>query len=138
MTSPTTDEHNPLVSITEFADDGKLQIIHRYGGGGFSIAKQPYEGSQLVSMRKTTGWAVTHSDDITFESLKPLIETENPPELILFGLGETPTTHLPEIRTQLHALNIKMDVMSTAAACRTWNILLTEGRRAAAAILAID
>ena len=108
MTSPTTDEHNPLVSITEFADDGKLQIIHRYGGGGFSIAKQPYEGSQLVSMRKTTGWAVTHSDDITFESLKPLIETENPPELILFGLGETPMTHLPEIRTQLHALNIKI------------------------------
>jgi len=36
---PNTDQHNPLVSIKEFSDDGKLQIVHAYGNGGFRIAK---------------------------------------------------------------------------------------------------
>ena len=134
MTSPTTDEHNPAVSITEFADDGKLQIIHRWCGG-FSIAKQPYEAKLVHAQNHRL--AVTHSDDITFESLKPLIETENPPELILFWLGETPTTHLPEIRTQLHALNIKMDIYEYGLRHAEPEYPATEGR-AAAAILAID
>lgn len=138
MASHTTDKHNPLVSIQEFTDDGKLQIIHSYGGGGFRIAKQPYVGSQLVQLRQTISWDVKSIDEISFDSLAPLLDTSSQPEIILFGLGETPSTHLPQIRSELHKLNIKMDVMSTAAACRTWNVLLTEGRLAAAAILAID
>ncbi len=133
---PTTDLNNPLVSIKEFSDDGKLQIVHAYGNGGFRIAKQPYQGHQLVAMRQTFTWDVGSAEDITLESLNPLIEMA--PELILFGLGEIATSHLPDIRTALAEHQIKMDVMNTAAACRTWNVLLTEGRKAAAALIAIE
>ena len=133
---PTTDLNNPLVSIKEFSDDGKLQIVHAYGNGGFRIAKQPYQGHQLVAMRQTFTWDVGSAEDITLESLNPLIEMA--PELILFGLGEIATSHLPDIRTALAEQQIKMDVMNTAAACRTWNVLLTEGRKAAAALIAIE
>lgn len=138
MNENTTDKHNPLVSIKEFADDGKLQIIHAYGNGGFRIAKQPYTGSQLVFLRQTISWDAQTIEDITIASLQPIIEAEMRPEIVLFGLGETQMSHLPDIRAELHKFDIKMDVMSTPAACRTWNVLLTEGRLAAAAILAID
>ena len=133
---PTTDLNNPLVSIKEFSDDGKLQIVHAYGNGGFRIAKQPYQGHQLVAMRQTFTWDVGSAEDITLESLNPLIEMA--PELILFGLGDIATRHLTDIRTALAEHQIKMDVMNTAAACRTWNVLLTEGRKAAAALIAIE
>jgi len=133
---PNTDQHNPLVSIKEFSDDGKLQIVHAYGNGGFRIAKQPYSGHQLVFMRQTLSWDISSPDDITISSLQPIIEAQ--PELILFGLGEIATSHLPEIRAALAEHHIKMDVMNTPAACRTWNVLLTEGRKAAAALVAID
>ncbi|MGB2302898.1 MAG: Mth938-like domain-containing protein, partial [Candidatus Puniceispirillaceae bacterium] len=60
------------------------------------------------------------------------------PEIILFGLGDVATSHLPDIRSALASHQIKMDVMNTPAACRTWNVLLTEGRKAAAALVAIE
>ena len=133
---PNTDQHNPLVAIKEFADDGKLQIVHAYGNGGFRIAKQPFEGHQLVMMRQTISWQITSVADISIDSLQPVIDAQ--PEIILFGLGDVATSHLPEIRSALASYQIKMDVMNTPAACRTWNVLLTEGRKAAAALVAIE
>ena len=133
---PNTDQHNPLVAIKEFADDGKLQIVHAYGNGGFRIAKQPFEGHQLVMMRQTISWQIASVADISIDSLQPVIDEQ--PEIILFGLGGVATSHLPEIRSALASHQIKMDVMNTPAACRTWNVLLTEGRKAAAALVAIE
>ena len=45
---------------------------------------------------------------------------------------------LPELQVQLHEKGVNLEIMSTPAACRTWNVLLTEGRNAAVALLAID
>ena len=53
------------------------------------------------------------------------------------GLGEAPMGLLPELQVALHEQGVSLEIMSTAAACRTWNVLLSEGRHAAVALLAI-
>ena len=59
-------------------------------------------------------------------------------DLLVLGLGEYPQSHLPDIASALRNEGIKLEVMSTAAAYWTWNVLLTEGRTAAAGLLAVE
>jgi uncharacterized protein len=69
MTQNTTDKHNPLVSVQEFPDDGKLQIIHGYGNGQFRIAGQSYHGAQFIFPRLTLGWQINSLADIRGEQI---------------------------------------------------------------------
>ena len=56
-------------------------------------------------------------------------------EVLLFGTGRRQRFPLPALLQALIASRIGVEVMDTAAACRTYNILVTEGRRVAAALL---
>jgi uncharacterized protein len=60
------------------------------------------------------------------------------PDLLLLGLGEAPMTNLPVLGKALSQEGVRLEVMSTPAACRTWNVMVSEGRSAAAGLLAID
>ena len=137
MSRPTTDEHNPLVSVQEFPTDNQLQVINSYGGGGFRIAKQMASGSQFVFPRQTTDWPVSSEADICIEDILARLEGRET-DLLVLGLGERPQSPLPELAAALREKGVKLEVMSTAAACRTWNVLLTEGRAVAAGLLATD
>lgn len=80
-------------------------------------------------------WNVKTIDDINEASLQVIFDLE--PELILFGTGNT-QIFLPA-STQAHFFrqNIGFEVMTTDAACRTFNVLATEGRQVVAALLPI-
>ena len=149
MAENTTDKHNPLVSVQEFPDDGKLQIIHSYGGGQFRIAGQTYHGSQFVLPRLTLGWPVTTIQDISSVNITAILENNRTSplsegevgqrtELVILGVGARADSNLPELARALKQLDIRLEVMTTAAACRTWNVLLTEGRAAAVGLLPVD
>lgn len=60
------------------------------------------------------------------------------PEIVLFGTGNRLCFPATEITAPLNARNIGVEVMDTAAACRSFSILAAEGRRVAAALLMID
>ncbi len=137
MSEHTTDRHNPLVSVKEFPDDGQLQIINSYGKGGFRIAKKSVSGAQFVFQRQTMAWPVMTERDISADDLLSRLQ-ETDIDLLVLGLGERPQSHLPVIASALRDKGIKLEVMSTAAACRTWNVLLTEGRAAAVGLLAVE
>ena len=137
MSEHTTKQHNPLISIKEFPDNGQLQIINSYGKGGFRIAKQSVIGAQFVFQRQTMDWPVTTERDISADDLLSRLR-ETDIDLLVLGLGVRPQSHLPDIASALRDKGLKLEVMSTAAACRTWNVLLTEGRAAAAGLLAIE
>ena len=137
MSEHTTDRHNPLVSVKEFPDDGRLQIINSYGKGGFRIAKKSVIGAQFVLQRHTLAWPVRTEQDISADDLLSLLQ-DTDVDLLVLGLGECPQSHLPDISSALRDKGIKLEVMSTAAACRTWNVLLTEDRKAAAGLLALE
>ena len=137
MADKTTDTYNPMVTIHDFPDDGKLQIIHGYGEGQFRIAGAQYFGAQFILPRQTLSWSVKTLSDITAENIVKMVEN-TPIELVILGVGARADSHLPKIARALQAHQIRLEVMTTPAACRTWNVLLTEGRSAAAGLLPVD
>jgi uncharacterized protein len=137
VSRPTTDKHNPLVSVQEFPTDNQLQVINSYGDGGFRIAKQSVTGSQFVFPRQTADWPVSAEADIDSDDILARLKGTGT-VLLLLGLGERPQSPLPELAVALREQGIKLEVMSTSAACRTWNVLLTEGRAVAAGLIATD
>ena len=126
-----------VVDMRDFQGDGQLTLIHGYGGGGFRIAKEPYEGDQILLPRTRFDWSAPAWDKITMDDLAPIFIDALPP-LLIMGLGDAPQGLLPELQVALSEKGISMEIMSTPAACRTWNVLLSEGRHAALAMLAID
>ena len=122
--TPTTPEHR--------------QVIESYGGGGFRVAGQVYQGSVLVIPQRTLAWPVARFDDITLESLAPVIAAAVELEILLLGCG--PQLCLPpqDLCAALRGHGLVVEPMDTGAACRTYNVLVSEGRPVAAALIAVD
>ena len=60
-----------------------------------------------------------------------------PPPLLILGVGEAPMHPFFELGNALRGHGVAFELLSTAAACRTWNVLMSEGRSAAAALVAL-
>ena len=126
-----------IVDIKELEGYGKLTIVHSYGNNGFRIAKEGYDGSQLLLPRMRFDWNPPDWQDITIKDLSPILAEDPIPPLLIMGLGEAPQGLLPQLQAELHQKGVSLEIMSTPAACRTWNVLLSEWRHAAVALLAI-
>lgn len=107
-------------------------LISRYGGGGFVVGEQRHEGNLLVS-----ALGVFPLEGITAQALAVLLDSEQPPELILLGTGVQMQPLSADIKHALDQRQIAYDMMDTGAACRTFNILLAEQRRVAALLIAV-
>lgn len=112
------------------------QLIQRYGSGAFTIAGKEYKGSVLVLPERTCAWDVAGFDAISEASLAPVLQTP-PPEILVVGSGATQGFFSPELRARLRGLGVAVECMDTGAACRTFNILMSEDRKVAAALLAV-
>jgi uncharacterized protein len=121
----------------ERVDLSGLAVVTGYGEGAFRVAGKRYEGSLLVGGEVLHLWPVTDAGAITIESLAPLLETAEPPDLILFGTGRTARLLPPEVDRALKARGIAAEAMDTGAACRTYSFLTMEGRRVAGALIAL-
>lgn len=121
------------------------QIINSYGDGGFRVSNQRFDGAILVTPLQTLPWVNgQHTDKLSalpedaFHALFPIHETETGRiELLLIGAGVSPQFLPPSHRDALKERGIAIDVMDTGAACRTYNVLLLEDRRVAAALLPV-
>lgn len=113
-----------------------LQLIHGYGDGGFRVTGTRYNGDMLLLPRLAQTWAHPGLDALMFADLAPLLG-EVPPPLFLLGVGDAPTRQYLELGADLKANGISLELMSTAAACRTWNVLMSEGRDAAVGLIAL-
>ena len=123
------------MELTRITVEGR-QLIQAYRGGGFTIAGVRHAGSVLVLPERTLPWAVCDLPGLTVESLAPITET---PEVEILILGCGPRFALPsaELRQAVRAHGIVIEAMDTRAACRTFNVLLAEDRRVAAALIAL-
>ena len=124
------------IEIKGFESDSELQIVHGYGNNSFRVTNQRYLGDLLLLPRLTREWRCPEITRLCFADLKPLLGNV-PPPLFLLGAGPAPQQQLPELLADLKANGINLELMSTAAACRTWNVLMSEGRNAAALLIAI-
>jgi uncharacterized protein len=80
-------------------------------------------------------WDVTTIDDISESSLQVIFELQ--PEVVLLGTGKTQVFLPPDVQVHFFRRNIGFEVMTTDAACRTFNVLAAEGRHVVAALLPI-
>ncbi|MFH6782412.1 MULTISPECIES: Mth938-like domain-containing protein [Methylobacterium] len=111
--------------------------IDAYGGGGFRFAEMSHRGSILVLPSGVRAWDVTAPDGITPETLSPLLAEASAVDLLLLGTGADIVFVPDALRHHLKAAGIGLDVMQTGAAARTYNILMAENRKVAAALVAV-
>lgn len=119
-----------------------MQINQEYGSGHRIRAYQPgqvridettYERSIIVSQDElVVNWPPQSLDDLEGGHLQAILDLE--PEVILLGSGVRQRFPEREILQQIMQTGIGVEVMETGAACRTYNILMAEGRRVAAAL----
>ena len=114
------------------------QIIEAYGNGGFTIAGVKSLGSILVFVDRVVPWAVARFEDITMEALCEAFKEEPAVELLLVGCGVSQARPSAGLLQGLSEAGVIADFMNTGAACRTFNVLLAEDRRVAAALIAVD
>lgn len=113
------------------------QLIRSYGQGEFEIAGIRHRGSILIVSGQILPWAVESMAAVTLDSLIPATAQAGTIDLLIFGGGERGQPLAPELRGALRNFGIATESMATGAACRTFNVLLGEGRRVAAALIAI-
>jgi uncharacterized protein len=125
------------VDVTPRVPGGR-QLINAYGDGGFRIAGVAFKGSVLVATERTLAWPVASMAGLTLDSLLPLLEAGAAIEILLIGCGASIGFIPKSLRDALRARHIAVDGMNTGAACRTYNVLLAEDRRVAAALIAVE
>jgi uncharacterized protein len=126
-----------VTDITPAVPAGR-QIINGYGRGKFRIAGEEHAGSVIVLRERTFSWPVGAYEEVTAESLAPVTGAASEIEVLLLGCGPRMAMPSPALREHLRGFGIVVDTMDTGAACRTFNVLLSEDRAVAAALIAID
>jgi uncharacterized protein len=124
------------MDITPLTPQGR-QIINRYGNGRFVISEKEYTGNLLVTPEHILPWSAENLNTATFESFSALFTQAVMPEIILIGAGSQFLPMPADLRNYFRKRNIAIDAMDTGAACRTFNVLLGEDRRVAAALIAV-
>ena len=109
-------------------------LITAHGAGFVEINKQQY-AHNLIVMADTLilDWQATDFASLSAVHFDVLIELK--PEVVLLGTGEKHQFLHPVIYQKLTMQGIPLECMTTAAACRTYNILMSEGRNVTAALL---
>lgn len=116
------------------------QIVESYGDYRFRVTGTVHEGSILVFPTRTLGWDVRDMAALSLDGLAPVIEgaLAGDIELLLLGCGPRLVMVPRDLRATLRAQNVVIEPMDTGAAARTFNVLMAEGRRVAAALIAVE
>jgi uncharacterized protein len=113
--------------------DGK-QLITGYGQDWISINNLVYPQSLVVLPELLLlDWAVPDFASLTEQNFLCLLPHQ--PEVVLLGTGASHRFVRPHLIQALTAANIPVECMTTDAACRTYNILMAEGRKVAATLI---
>jgi uncharacterized protein len=113
-------------------------IIQSYGNGKFQISDKKYDHSVLVFPDQIIPWSPIDTNNLIVDDFKKVLTVGPIVELLLLGCGKT-TWFLPlPLRDELKEMGLVLEPMDTGAACRTFNVLLGEDRRIAAALMLVD
>jgi uncharacterized protein len=117
------------------------QVIQSYAGGEFRVSGVVYRGAIIVTAERTVSWeGVSSFPELRALDFRPLTLALSPKgggefDVVLLGTGKMMQLLNPALRRELKELGLAVDVMDTGAASRTYNVLMAEGRRVAAALL---
>jgi uncharacterized protein len=111
-------------------------LINAYREGQVTINQRVFTRSVIVTPDRVIEWMPRRFDELAAEHFDAIAELQ--PEVVVLGTGARLRWPAPEHLRSLIAARIGIDPMDTGAACRTYNILMSEGRRVAAALLMIE
>lgn len=114
------------------------QPIEGYGGGRFRIGGAVHEGSLLVLPERNLPWPVAAFEEMSLDSLAPVTAAAPALEILLIGCGPRLARVPEDLHQALRGFGLIVEAMDTGAACRTYNVLIAEGRPVAAALIAVD
>lgn len=104
--------------------------VDGYGPGFFRVAGQVHQGAVTVLPGGVAGWG-------GYADTAPLVAAAGALDVLFVGTGAQ-IAHLPaDFRATLEAAGIGVEAMASAAACRTYNVLLSEGRRVGLALIPV-
>lgn len=109
-------------------------LIRGYGPGQLRIGETTHSTSLIVNASVVIApWRPLTAQELTIEDLEPLLGLG--PEVVLLGTGARQQFPDAQVLRLLYEQRIGVEVMDTSAACRTYNVLVTEGRNVAAALI---
>jgi len=111
--------------------------IDAWGGGGFRVSGDWRPGSLLILDDQPQDWAAKSLADLTPEAFAQVFAAGGAVEFVLLGTGLNNGLPPRAVRDALKAAGLGLEFMSTEAAARTYNVLASEGRRLAAALIAV-
>ncbi|MCG6863036.1 MAG: Mth938-like domain-containing protein [Chromatiaceae bacterium] len=116
------------------ADTGSGHLILGYEPGRILIGNRAYSNGLVVSPeRVVTGWGPERPEDFSAEHFEAIIELD--PQVVILGTGERQVFPDPLAYLALLRQGLGVEVMDTGAACRTYNILMSEGRKVVAGLI---
>ncbi len=112
--------------------------IDAFGDGGFRIADQRHEGDLLIVGAQRHDWSTPDGAQALAPSdFSVFLTSAETPDMVVLGTGARLTHPPAEVRRAFREARIGLEVLDTATACRTYNLLAGEGRRIGAALIAI-
>src|SRR3954452_5084756 len=111
--------------------------IEAYGNGGFAFADMSHRGSLLCLPDAIWAWPVVKPDEINEVTLRRVIENATLVDTLVIGTGNAVWMPPSWLRERLRKLSVVIDAMQTGPAIRTYNIMIGERRRVAAALIAV-
>ncbi|MEM6665303.1 MAG: MTH938/NDUFAF3 family protein [Pseudomonadota bacterium] len=112
--------------------------VDAYGNGGFRFADMSHKGSILCLPNGIRAWSTQIAEHLDESDFRAVFRCDPRPEVLLLGTGPTLIPIPERLRLIFRAEKIGIDAMDTGAAARTYNVLVAEGRRVGAALIAVE
>lgn len=120
----------PIKFTRESAD---TNLVRAWRRGGLRIGDEWLRSHAIVSAdRIVRDWPVSKPEDLQPDDLEPALATD--PDIIILGTGEALRRPAADLMGLMAERGIGVEIMDTPAACRTYNVLLHEGRSVVAAL----
>jgi len=125
------------MDVTPLIPEGR-QIIQGYGANGFRVSGVSYDSAVIVTPANTQAWdAPAQFSDLSEKDFSALTDQAGEIDVVLLGSGARGEFFPPKLRDALKGKGLVVEAMDTGAACRTYNVLMAEGRRVAAALMPV-
>ena len=109
-------------------------VFGNYGDGKLKVNQSDYDASLIIFPDQLhTDWPVNSVDDLEVQHFDEIIARS--PDIVLLGTGLQQQFLSVDLRRSLVQAQLNLEIMDTAAACRTYNLLVAEGRDVAAAVI---
>lgn len=128
--------NNMSLEMSPLIAEGR-KIVTSYGDGLFRFGEEVVTGSVLLFPKNVYSWPYESIDQVDVDAFGRVIEASDEIDILLLGMGSGMKPLPAEWRIALRKHGIVVEPMDTGAACRTYNVLVSEARRVAAALIAV-